>query len=112
MKLLTYYIVEQQKEVDQYNKAHGLVDEYQLNARRPTNVGLFRNYVEYYLKNNNELNQEMSLMVRQLQPNSKGLPIELYCFSKTKVWAEYEVVMRSEERRVGKECRYRWWSYH
>ena len=93
VKLLSDFIVEQQKEVEQYNKAHGLVDEYQLNARRPTNVGLFRNYVQYYLKNNNELNQEMSLMVRQLQPNSKGLPIELYCFSKTKVWAEYEVVM-------------------
>lgn len=93
VKLLSDFIVEQQKEVEQYNKAHGLVDEYQLNARRPTNVGLFRNYVQYYLKNNNELNQEMSLMVRQLQPSSKGLPIELYCFSKTKVWAEYEVVM-------------------
>src|SRR5690554_8217769 len=65
VKLLSDFIVEQQKEVEQYNKAHGLVDEYQLNARRPTSVGLFRNYVQYYLKNNNELNQEMSLMVRQ-----------------------------------------------
>ncbi|PWH85382.1 mechanosensitive ion channel family protein [Brumimicrobium oceani] len=93
VKLLSEFIIEQQNEVERYNKEHGLVDEYQINARRPTNVGLFRNYVQYYLKNNGELNQEMSLMVRQLQPNSKGLPIELYCFSNTKVWAEYEVVM-------------------
>ncbi|PKR81310.1 mechanosensitive ion channel protein MscS [Brumimicrobium salinarum] len=93
VKLFSDFVIEQQKEVEQYNAEHGLVDEYQLNARRPTNVGLFRNYVEYYLKNNNALNQEMSLMVRQLQPTSKGLPIELYCFSKTKVWAEYEVVI-------------------
>ncbi|HZH87245.1 MAG TPA: mechanosensitive ion channel family protein, partial [Brumimicrobium sp.] len=93
VKLLSDFVIEQQKEVEKYNKEHGLVDEYQINARRPTNVGLFRNYVQYYLKNNGELNQEMSLMVRQLQPSSKGLPIELYCFSKTKVWAEYEVVM-------------------
>lgn len=93
MKLLSDFIEKQNKEVEKYNQEHGLLDEYQINARRPTNVGLFRRYVEYYLKNNPELNQEMSLMVRQLQPTSKGLPIELYCFSKTKVWAEYEVVM-------------------
>lgn len=93
VKLLSDFIIEQQNEVEKYNKKHGLVDEYQINARRPTNVGLFRNYVQYYLENNSELNQQMSLMVRQLQPSSKGLPIELYCFSKTKVWAEYEVVM-------------------
>ena len=93
VNLLASFIAEQEKAVDNYNKDHGLLDEYQINARRPTNVGLFRRYVEYYLKNNAELNQEMSLMVRQLQPGSKGLPIELYCFSNTKVWAEYEVVM-------------------
>lgn len=93
VKLLTSFIKEQQEAVEQYNQEHGLLDEYQINARRPTNVGLFRRYVEYYLKNNTDLNQEMSLMVRQLQPDSKGLPIELYCFSVTKVWAEYEVVM-------------------
>jgi miniconductance mechanosensitive channel len=93
IKLFSDFVIEQQKEVEKYNAEHGLIDEYQINARRPTNVGLFRNYVEYYLKNNGELNQEMSLMVRQLQPSSKGLPIELYCFSNTKVWPEYEVVM-------------------
>src|SRR5690554_3154522 len=93
VKLLSDFVIEQQKEVEKYNKEHGLVDEYQINARRPTNVGLFRNYVQYYLKNNGELNQEMSLMVRQLQPSSKGLPIELYCFTKSIVWAEYEVAM-------------------
>ncbi|RFC54300.1 mechanosensitive ion channel family protein [Brumimicrobium aurantiacum] len=93
VRLLSEFIKQQKKEVEKYNQEHGLTDEYQLNARRPTNVGLFRRYVEYYLKNNSDLNQEMSLMVRQLQPGTKGLPIELYCFSKTKVWAEYEIVM-------------------
>jgi len=93
VKLLTTFIEEQEKAVEEYNREHGLLDEYQINARRPTNVGLFRRYIEYYLKNNEDINQEMSLMVRQLQPDSKGLPIELYCFSKTKVWSEYEVVM-------------------
>ncbi|WP_107039299.1 mechanosensitive ion channel family protein [Brumimicrobium mesophilum] len=93
VKLLSEFIKEQERDVEEYNKEHGLLDEYQINARRSTNVGLFRRYVEYYLKNNIDLNQEMSLMVRQLQPETKGLPIELYCFSKTKVWAEYEVVM-------------------
>lgn len=93
VKLLSDFIIEQQRELEEYNKTHGLIDEYQINARRPTNVGLFRNYVQYYLENNREINQEMSLMVRQLQPDSKGLPIELYCFTKSIVWAEYEVAM-------------------
>jgi len=93
VKLLTGFIQEQKEAVEEYNKEHGLMDEYQINARRPTNVGLFRRYIEYYLQNNTDLNQEMTLMVRQLQPDTKGLPIELYCFSKTKIWADYEVVM-------------------
>jgi len=93
VKLFSNFVIEQQKEVEAYNKEHGLLDEYQINARRPTNVGLFRRYVEYYLKNNPNIHQGMSLMVRQLQPDSKGLPIELYCFTKSIVWAEYEVAM-------------------
>lgn len=93
VKLLSDFIQAQQDEISAYNKEHGLVDEYQINARRPTNVGLFRKYVEYYLRNNPNVNQEMSLMVRQLQPTDKGLPIELYCFTKSVVWAVYEGVM-------------------
>ncbi len=93
VKLLSEFIIEQREEIDRYNKEHGLVDDAQIHARRQTNIGLFRRYIEYYLKNNPSINQEMTLMVRQLQATSRGLPIEIYCFSGTQVWAEYEVVI-------------------
>ena len=92
VKLLSDFIVEQRKEIASYNETHGLGED-QINARRQTNVGLFRRYVEYYLLNHTNLNKDMPLMVRQLQVQSDGLPIEIYCFSKTKVWAEYEVII-------------------
>jgi miniconductance mechanosensitive channel len=93
VRLLSHFIEEQRKAIENYNEEHGLKDAHQIHARRETNIGLFRKYVEYYLKNNDGLNQDMTLMVRQLQPTTEGVPIELYCFSKTKVWEEYEVLI-------------------
>jgi miniconductance mechanosensitive channel len=93
VRLLSDFIEEQRHEIEKYNEEHGLKDDLQIHARRETNVGLFRKYVEYYLKSNEELNQEMTLMVRQLQPTTEGLPIEIYCFSNTKVWDDYEVII-------------------
>tara|TARA_B100000508_G_scaffold136157_1_gene128837 strand:+ start:92552 stop:93838 length:1287 start_codon:yes stop_codon:yes gene_type:complete len=93
VKILSKFIVEQQKEIEKYNEENGLVDDEQIHARRQTNIGLFRRYIEYYLKNNPSINQNMTLMVRQLQPKDNGLPLEIYCFSATQVWAEYEIVI-------------------
>ena len=93
VKLLSEFIIEQQKEIQKYNEENGLVGDEQIHARRQTNIGLFRRYIEYYLKNNPSINQNMTLMVRQLQTTTEGLPIEIYCFSATQVWAEYEVVI-------------------
>lgn len=93
VKILAEFITEQQREIKAFNEANGLVGEEQIHARRQTNVGLFRRYVEYYLKNNPSINQNMTLMVRQLQPKNDGLPLEIYCFSATQVWAEYEIVI-------------------
>ncbi|MDX1652697.1 MAG: mechanosensitive ion channel [Brumimicrobium sp.] len=93
VKILGEFVEKRNKEIRAYNEQHGLLEGNQIHARRQTNIGLFRRYIEYYLRNNPEINQEMTLIVRQLQPSSEGLPIELYCFSKTKVWGEYEVVI-------------------
>lgn len=93
VKILTAFIEEQQKEIKAFNEENGLTGEEQIHARRQTNIGLFRRYIEYYLKNNPSINQNMTLMVRQLQATNEGLPIEIYCFSATQVWAEYEVVI-------------------
>ncbi|WP_091989882.1 mechanosensitive ion channel family protein [Pseudoalteromonas denitrificans] len=55
-----------------------------------TNIGLFRQYAEFYLKQHVSLNQSLTLMVRELQPTQYGLPLEFYCFSQDKRWIPYE----------------------
>ncbi len=64
----------------------GLIPE----RRRLTNVGTFRAYVAHYLRRNPNIHQEMTLLVRQLSPGPQGLPLEIYCFTNTTAWAEYE----------------------
>ena len=59
-------------------------------ARRLTNVGTFRAYVRHYLGNHPKIHQEMTLLVRQLQPGAQGLPLEIYCFSNDTNWENYE----------------------
>lgn len=92
VKLLSDFVIQRQEEIRKYNEDNGL-DENQLNARKQTNLGLFRRYLEYYLRNHEGINTEMTLMVRQLAPTELGVPIELYCFTKTKEWVKYEIVM-------------------
>lgn len=57
-----------------------------------TNFGIFRKYVEQYLKNNPKVNQNATLVVRHRQPSENGMPLEVYCFSKEKALASYEEV--------------------
>jgi miniconductance mechanosensitive channel len=63
-----------------------------VNARRVTNLGTFRAYVERYLKQHPGIHTEMTLLVRQLQPTTEGLPLEIYCFTRSTAWGEYEGV--------------------
>ena len=65
------------------------VDE-EVNQRRLTNVGTFRAYAYNYLKNHPQIHDGMTLLVRQLSPGPEGLPIEIYCFTNTTVWGDYE----------------------
>ncbi len=55
-----------------------------------TNLGTFRAYLVSYLRNHPMINQDMTLLVRQLPPAADGLPIEIYVFSDDKRWAAYE----------------------
>jgi len=63
-----------------------------VNARRVTNLGTFRAYVERYLQHHPGIHTEMTLLVRQLQPTTQGLPLEIYCFTRSTAWGEYEGV--------------------
>jgi len=63
-----------------------------VNTRRVTNVGTFRAYVQAYLQNHAQIHQGMTLLVRQMQPGPSGMPLEIYCFTSTTAWTEYESI--------------------
>ncbi len=90
VQYISAYIDAKEKEVSNYNASKGVDDKSPVNGRRLTNVGTFRAYVLSYLKNHPMINKEMTLLVRQLAPADKGLPIEIYVFSKDKDWVNYE----------------------
>ena len=80
----------EQKVVEEYNKEHDIDNSVLVNGRRQTNLGVFRAYLTNYLRSLPTVNQDMTCMVRQLQPTETGIPLELYFFSANKVWVAYE----------------------
>ncbi len=90
---ISEYLDAKVTEIEQVNKE---IDESRrnnrVNGRRLTNVGTFRAYIEAYLKNHPDINQKMTLLVRQLAPEGRGIPIEIYCFSSNKEWNAYESI--------------------
>ena len=89
-QLLSDYIASTITEIEKENidkKADMTVIQ---NGRRMTNVGTFRKYLVSYLKNHPKIHQGMTLIVRQLEPTTYGLPIEIYAFTNTTSWNAYE----------------------
>lgn len=93
--LIADYVEERQTEIDAYNAEHQIDVEYDINGRRMTNIGSFRIYLENYLRNRPDIRKDMTLMVRQLSIEDKGIPMEIYCFTNTSVWIEYEGIVAS-----------------
>lgn len=91
--LVTDYIQHRKEEIKAYNDSHKVDKSTLVNGRNMTNVGVFKAYIEAYLKANPNINDEMMVMVRQLPPSEKGLPLEIYAFSKDKNWKAYENIM-------------------
>lgn len=94
-KLIRDYINEKQKEIEEFNKQLGITDEDTVSRRRLTNVGIFRKYIEEYLARHPKLHSNKPpyiTLVRHLQPTEKGLPIQVYVFSKEYSWGNYEKV--------------------
>ncbi|MCH1454612.1 MAG: mechanosensitive ion channel family protein [Flavobacteriaceae bacterium] len=87
------HISQRKKEIEIENQAKGADKSLMLNGRNLTNIGLFRHYALAYLQDHTEINKDLTLMVRQLAPTSEGVPIEVYVFSKDKVWVNYERIM-------------------
>jgi miniconductance mechanosensitive channel len=88
--LLKDYIENKEQELADYNAGLEKEVDADVNRRRLTNIGTFRAYAYNYLKHHPKIHQGMTLLVRQLAPGPEGLPIEIYCFTNTTVWAEYE----------------------
>lgn len=86
--LLNQYIDLKIEELNQFNQQ--LSNPAKLNQRRLTNLGTFRAYIEFYLKQHEGISNNATLIVRQLQPTSQGIPLEIYAFTNTTVWSNYE----------------------
>ena len=95
IKAIRNYIIEKEVEIEEYNKQLDVDDNDRVSRRNLTNIGIFRKYMELYLENHPKVHGPGSgytLLVRHLQPTEKGIPIQIYCFSKDQEWAKYEKV--------------------
>lgn len=88
-RLLKPYMDSRSAEISEWNQENS-GDESVLNRRSMTNIGTFRAWLNEYLRNHPRLRKDMMLMVRQLAPGPDGLPLEIYAFTNTVVWMEYE----------------------
>jgi miniconductance mechanosensitive channel len=90
---LTSYITHRQADIDKFNTLNNINKSNIVNGRNLTNLGLFRKYINQYIVSHPGINKDMTMMVRHLQPTENGIPLEIYCFSKDKQWANYEHIM-------------------
>lgn len=90
VRLLTDYLGRKKAELKAWNEAQGNVAELSANRRRITNIGTFRAYALAYLKSHPDIHPDMTCMVRQMEATSQGVPLEIYCFTRTTSWADYE----------------------
>ncbi len=86
------YLERKLEETWRWNEEQGADLTSQVNGRNLTNVGTFRAYVEAYLRIHPDIHQDMTFLVRQLPPVEKGLPIEIYVFSREQRWARFEAI--------------------
>lgn len=90
--LLTEYIKRRRKEITEDNKKKAQGPNLEMNTRRLTNLGTFRVYVEEYLKHHPGIRNDITLMVRQLNTEGQGIPLEIYAFANTTDWIKYEEI--------------------
>lgn len=92
IKILRNYIGEKESEVADHNRSEAVDDSVLVNGRRLTNLGVFRHYLVNYLRTHPLINNDLTLLVRQLQATEHGVPLEIYAFSSDKNWIRYEAI--------------------
>lgn len=93
IQLLTDYLNTRQQDISEHNERNNINKSLPINGRNLTNMGVFRKYMQSYVEQHSAINEEMTIMVRQLAPTTQGIPIEIYAFSADKVWKNYEYIM-------------------
>ena len=93
IQLVSKYIESKSKEINDYNTKNGADKSVLINGINLTNFGVFRKYLQTYVENHSAINENMTLMVRQLEPTSQGIPMEIYAFSKDQRWVNYEFII-------------------
>ncbi len=92
IQLITNAIQDRQAEIKVSNEEKNVDESTLVNGRRLTNIGIFRAYVDAYLRQHPQISNQMTFLVRQLSPRENGLPIEIYVFCKETNWNIYEAV--------------------
>jgi len=92
ISVITDYLHQKQDDVKKYNEKNNIDNSEIVNGRRLTNIGTFRAYLINYLRQRDDLDKEMTFLVRQLAPGAEGLPIEIYVFANTTKWDDYESI--------------------
>jgi miniconductance mechanosensitive channel len=88
--LLKAYLDRKREDIRRWNEALGEPGKLPVNRRRQTNIGAFRAYAEAYLAAHPDVHETMTRMVRMRDPGAQGIPLEVYCFTNTVVWLDYE----------------------
>jgi len=95
IKLIREFLKEKQQEIESFNAAQGIDENDKVSRRSLTNLGIFRNYIMIYLENHPMIHPNTPpyiTLVRHLQPTEKGLPLQIYAFSKEQAWGKYEAL--------------------
>jgi len=90
INFLKDYIASKEKEIEKYNAKNSANNDVIVNRRNLTNIGIFRAYIENYLKNHPKIHSNMIQMVRQLSPGEHGVPLEIYAFTNNNEWVSFE----------------------
>jgi miniconductance mechanosensitive channel len=90
IEILKEFMERRESEIAAYNKEFNVDESVVVNGRRMTNLGVFRAYLEAYLRRHPRIHKDMTFLIRQLSPNETGIPLEVYVFSVDQEWAKYE----------------------
>lgn len=92
IKYISEYIEKKRQDITEWNSERQINETDLINGRHLTNVGTFRAYIVAYLRHHPMIRQDMTFIVRHLDPTEHGLPIEIYVFSQEQEWAAFEAI--------------------